>query len=1248
MATPWKDVTQQENYLALSDMDKTTARNEYFDTVVLPNLPVEAVDKTRTEFSNYANSLDVEQKQPSFLGGMFKGAAKRLKRGAGIGIGIVNSPLAFTWGAQEAKFLHPEEYSKLSSLDQTLADIGGGFESAKKSMFKEGEFGTLYGEYFKSVTGSSIRDSMEQGVKNNVKWEGLSINKKAAIQAGLDIAAPTAEILANIISDPVITFGEAARIAQLKIPKHWTGRASPEVVAEIEKLAKLDAVEKSAVQNSLLDAMKNRRDYMQWWEDNLHKFDLRERGGPLLKPDTTPVKSKLPPGFKAGTSKTGVTPAKVIEMRELKKKIQTAKATKEDHARLAELVRDSEKVSLNREIASGKIGQPLERPKPIAAGTYSRATGGAILGIEEDEEGNFRYNIGKGLAGSLLVAGGINLSGKNKQFMKTISKSPAWAKVHGMVGKEKRSFSFAGLWGKFNSKTFDRLSKLKALSPEAYNEARIFGAHKDQAGLKFDELVEGFAKVKEDEVILTDYIDAHRAHTRSARGLKNPNGVTLADSKQAIREMEDAYSASGKDVQNLRDAFNNFQEWSHKYILQEALESGLISKAAFTDIVKNNKWYATFDVLDHLPPDINNIPVKLSGEYFSVGNQNVIKKMIGTEKKIANPIEATVRKFVQAQEVFARNKVASTLIDDPLAKEFIRPVAANPKQFKIMQNQGLNPVMEGAWNKKEFGTINRFKDGRVEKYITDIDIAETMKQLSTKQISKVMGAINAVFRASATTLYLPFTISNAVRDFLMAYTTAPVYKVGSEAAFVRDWSVGFWNGLKHEFLGSSDIAKEYIKSGGGFGYVGTLRKTNLARKGLFKKGLIKTGADIVTSPIKLIEKLSATVELAPRLGTFSRAKMMGRESKDAALVARQSTIDFNRGGTLTKVVNQWVPFLNARVQGRVTLGQALIERPAQTASKIAVSVGTAGLGTYAWNRLYHSDLYDDIPEYIKQNYFVVITGEGKDNRGKTAPQYIVIPKGDVGQMAWNPIEFGLDKLWEKDTEKASKFLVNYLSDLSPVAFAREGELSATKAGGSLLPPIAKGFLEEWANLKFYTGTEIVPYWMGKTKPPELQYKENTPESYKWLGKKLKVSPLRLQNFASNVFAGYGREGLDPSAMMRGLTGRIIKTQGGEHERQAWTVIKDIEQGYVYTKAYAEELVKNGDRQSAVKLIHDWNKGLNNQIKEYNNQFVQYGLGEKGGIRRSYTFTSQKIRGIYRSEQRGRGTPLEKRLTGRRR
>ncbi len=324
--------------------------------------------------------------------------------------------------------------------------------------------------------------------------------------------------------------------------------------------------------------------------------------------------------------------------------------------------------------------------------------------------------------------GGIPLPDtKINKHARTLSENPAWGKVHGMMGKETKTFSASGFLTTINEKMFDRFARLKKVSPKTYEEARVFSAYKDISFEKFNELKVGLKGVSGDELLFTDYVSAHRALTRSQRGLKNPNGVTLQDAKGAIRAIEKNWKDSGRPVQDLKTSFKNFQDWTHKYILKEALDSGIISKESYSAIRKNNEFYATFEILDHLPKDINDIPSLPSKEYFSVSNQKIIQSMTGTEKKMANPIEATVKKFTRAQATFARNKVASTLVDDPMASTILRPVASNPKEFGIMKNQGLNPVLEGAWSKQEFGTINRFKNGRVEKYLVPKEIADTMK-----------------------------------------------------------------------------------------------------------------------------------------------------------------------------------------------------------------------------------------------------------------------------------------------------------------------------------------------------------------------------------------------------------------------------------------------------------------------------------------------------------------------------------------
>ena len=1285
MALKWNQVVEKEEYKILSDEHKGLAKEQYFDSVVAPNVPKENLDMNRQAFFDFASGLDVKSERPSYLSNVYSAAKKTL----GVGMGVLNSPLAYVWGSQAAKNIDPDQYTKLPWHEQQLVSIGGGLMSAWEGISEEGRWGTLYGDYYKSVRGKTI----EEDLPDKLKW-----------------AAPTLEMFANIISDPVISIGEARNIANLRLPKSFIKDVPKQVYSDLKRFSEVEEGQKIWAKRILDQAEQDREPYAKWWSNNLDNaeqlaegkkfkdpgsyqrwWEVNARGAyppktgrPLLTPEGRGVEGvTTPQNAMMGQPKREFATQIERQVPEISQKIEEAgilgKLNK-DRGEIGSVIAKRKMDEFNKkmglppvsgipkgvikqrraeatltEVNAFRTNKGLEPISKESRGVYKtkgnidanivKSSGGALLGIEEDENGNIVYNPGKGLAGTLAVAGGVKFSNVNKnRFTRAMNTFPSWNKVHGMVGKEKRAFEMSGLFGKFYKNFLDRFEPLKKGGIKAYEAARTFSSYKDQAGLKFDELREGFKNVKDDAVIMSDYIDAHRALNRAERGLKNPNGVTYQDAKKAIKEIETYYKDTGKDINNLKDAFGKFQKWTHDYILKEAFDSGIISKEAYTAIVRDNRFYATFDVLDKLPPDIHNLPAGITGEYFSVGNQNIIKGMVGTERKIADPIEATIRKFMDAQGTYAKNKVASALVDDPIAKELLRPVAANRKQFSEMRNKGFDPIMQGAWNEREFGTINRFKDGNVERYIAPKEIADTMKQLSPAQVPKVIAGLNNLFRKTATSVYLPFTISNAMRDALMAYTTAPVYRSKDIGKFAKDWGKGFWEGAKHEFGGKSDIAKKYINAGGGFGWAGNIRSAKVAKKELFKKGILQKSGDVIMSPFKLIEKISSTIELAPRLGTFDAAKMAGLTSKDAALMARQSTIDFNRAGVYTKVANQFVPFLAARVGGRLTIAQSLKRDPKGTLAKAFTSTVIPGMGAYAWNRLYHSDLYDDIPEHIRQNYFTIIIGTDKDAKGKVVPKYLVISKGDLGQMSWNPIEFGIDKMWKKDREGTAAFLVNYLSDLSPVELAREGKPSLSKAAGGLLPPIVKGAAENWANLNFYTGREIVPYYMGKTKPPELQYRENTPAIYKALGKKIGISPLKLQNFASNIVAGYGREGLDPSAMWRGLTGRMIKTTGGEIQDRAWTAIKDIEQGYVYTRAYAQEMIKNGDQKSASALMTAWNTKIFDSIKEFNAEFEKYGIKDKGGLLRSYRFSVQKRRNLSRSVREDeRHTPLERRL-----
>jgi len=1244
MDTPWLNVYKSKEYQSLPLDEQVQAKLQYFSDVVAPEIDSSEITEARRQFIIYTNDLD--RPKPGILSDIGAGASRL----AGGVLGTANAPLAFIQGMQNAPYVEgsPEEWNKLPWYKKPLVMLGGGFESAYRSATKEGDFGEQYDSYYKAKTGNTLEQDFGKGANYLRLALDLTRDPMFGPLIAVDMAKQgirTVGAFANYIRRGTVPMGTKEMIA---VPKG--------MLSDINNLEKLDLAEKQALQQQVIDLIK-KRGIDQNFVAEAGALDAQKalppgQGFELVskKPIVEPLpEAKVVPAPKEivepGATSGGKQPwemtkeefRKTWDTPEFRKEFPDYKGQQDHGALVAEAV------------DTGKPVPPevLKDYPELAKGGLAMHGVGAVAGVDVDEDGNLTYDFAKGAGGTILGAGALKLAPflkKSVAAQKLFAKNPGWGKVHDMIGKDKSSFTLMGLWNGFMKVGIDRFHPIKDLSPATYDKAIKFQSYKDVASIKIKDLEKVFEPFgKKDEVLVTDYILAKRALNRAENGIQNPNNVGVADAQKAIAEMETHYASQGGDVAKLKTASAGFHNWTQKNILKEALDNGFISQEAFDKIRANNQFYATFDVLDHLPEDINKLPQMPSGEYFSQANQAIIKAMKGTEKAIADPLEATVRKFVSAQAAFARNRVASLFIDDPATSQIVRPFAQNAKEFQIMTAQGKNPVTAVP---KDWDTINRFKDGFVEKYVAPKEYTEAMKQMTPWEAPQVVQALNSIFRSSATTLYLPFTIGNAFRDAFMAFVTSPAYRGKEAIKFPVDWTKGLYEGLKYEFANKSPVVEGYLKSGGGFGWSGEVRDVKAVKEKLFSGALdvIKNQANL----FKQVEKLSGAVELAPRLGIYERAIQQGASMEEAATLARKGTIDFNRAGSATKVFNQFVPFLNARVQSRVLMVESLKRDPSGTMAKAFVSTVLPGAALYAYNRQYYSDLYDDIPDYTRQNYFTFITGTATDEKGKVVPKYFVIPKGDIGQMVWNPIEHAIDKMWNKDPKSTGEFLMQFASDVSPIGFARDGELSGGMLASNITPPIVKGVVEDITNKILFTGQEIVPYFTEKNKPLEMQFKEKTPESYKWIANQLKdvgivpdtfKSPLRLQNFMSSIFAGYGREGLDPSAMMKGLSGRFYKESGGQKERDTWDIIKDIETGYNTTRAYAEQFVKDNDRASALKLMQKWNDGMDKQI----DRMAKEGIADKGGVRKDYYFTFEKMKGVMRSgvDQR---TSLQKKIS----
>ena len=334
-----------------------------------------------------------------------------------------------------------------------------------------------------------------------------------------------------------------------------------------------------------------------------------------------------------------------------------------------------------------------------------------------------------------------------------------------------------------------------------------------------------------------------------------------------------------------------------------------------------------------------------------------------------------------------------------------------------------------------------------------------------------------------------------------------------------------------------------MKNSGGFGgFIQNARGISGVKEALFQPTWWKK-AKAVINPFNLISNFAEAIELAPRLGVYSKGLKKGASALEAAFEARNATIDFAKSGQEMRIINMWIPFVNARWQALLNTVRVFKERPIRSAAKAGALIVAPGVTTYLWNTMNYPDLYDDIPQWVKDTYFTIIVGEDVDKDGNRVPKVVQIPKGDVGQIFYNPIEYAMDYVRKGEPKNFAKLALEWMSQVAPIPFTRDGELSVGQVLSGGLPPIIRTPIELATNESFFSGYPIVPQNLEKVAPTE-QYDEKTPQLAVTIGRALGVSPMKLAYGASGLLGGFGKEAVDPAKILEMSVQRFYRTSGG--------------------------------------------------------------------------------------------------------
>ncbi|WP_297360285.1 LPD38 domain-containing protein [Thauera sp.] len=374
-----------------------------------------------------------------------------------------------------------------------------------------------------------------------------------------------------------------------------------------------------------------------------------------------------------------------------------------------------------------------------------------------------------------------------------------------------------------------------------------------------------------------------------------------------------------------------------------------------------------------------------------------------------NPDEA--KAFTPAQQAKMASELVSMGLDPADAQNFVKePVQRYVDPRTGLVAERINPVLRGADNvlalriegKDRFVFFNR-KDDRAQRMV------HALKNLDADQLGHVFGVLAKLTRffAAVNTQWNPiFGVVNLTRDTqaaLLQLSTTPIR--GSEKAVLKNVLPamrGIYAALRAEREGralpNSPWAKafdEFRNEGGQTGYRDMFSNSQERADALAKElnpegwmdsplGKVFTANGVLRVPMARAQQMAGglfnwltdyndTLENAVRLSAYMEAKAKGLSSQEAASVAKNLTVNFNRKGQIATQAGALYAFFNAAMQGTTRMLQTL-KGPAGR----KIILGGLTLGALQAVTLAAAGFDDEEPpEFVRERSIVIPLGDGK-------------------------------------------------------------------------------------------------------------------------------------------------------------------------------------------------------------------------------------------------------------------------------
>ena len=305
----------------------------------------------------------------------------------------------------------------------------------------------------------------------------------------------------------------------------------------------------------------------------------------------------------------------------------------------------------------------------------------------------------------------------------------------------------------------------------------------------------------------------------------------------------------------------------------------------------------------------------------------------------------------------------------------------------------------------------------------------------------------------------------------------------------------------------------------------------LAREANGAKGMalaLVTPSTDLNPVLRAIERINLAVDNAIRLSAFVHARKNGYSVQEAASLAKNLTVNFNRRGDWGSGINAAYVFANAALQGTHIMFKAMKSRKVQAivAGMIVLGYILDQANAYLSEEDDDGELaYDKIPDYKFQTSLVVMRGAGQDEASDALT--IWLPYGfNVFPYIGNRIS---------QFQRGRRTGPEAIGDVAMTAFNAFSPINGNSFM-SLITPTALDPSVEIAVNEDWLGRPIYPDYPNMTGPDSQRYFKSASEFSKvitdrvnaWTGGTyaesgyVDVSPETVDHVAGFLLGGVGR------------------------------------------------------------------------------------------------------------------------------